>query len=41
MLEVIMGLLAAFDVSTFGDLLDAGWRLPGQSSPIEAGNRIP
>ena len=40
MLEVIMGLLAAFDLSAFGDLLEARPRPYGHSL-IEAGHRIP
>jgi hypothetical protein len=31
MLEVVMGLLAAVDVSAVGNLLEAGWRVMGDS----------
>jgi hypothetical protein len=38
MLEVIMGLLAAFDVTALGDLAEAGGRIAGVT---EAGYRLP
>jgi hypothetical protein len=38
MLEVIIVLLAAFDVSAVGDLAEAGWRIAGVT---EAGHRTP
>jgi hypothetical protein len=31
MLEVVMGLLAAVDVSAVGNLLESGWRIAGDS----------
>ena len=43
MLDLITGLLAAFDLSAVGDLAQAGWRVPASDlfgGLIEAGMRV-
>ena len=40
MLEVVMGLLAAVDVSALSDLLEAGWRVPAAGWRIAGDSQV-